>query len=151
MPQVPPRSQANSSASQGTCSVCLVNYQVIVATGMMRKHGHTRDRPPCPGSHQPPVRPVGSQLSISSASSQPSPVGTLDDGGCRLSQSAPSFRMPTPSGPILARIPKGARTQAAAEFEKRLSSVVRSPNDVNCWGHLLGFAGAFIQPSREGG
>src|SRR5207247_1294872 len=134
----------------GTCPVCRASVQIVSSTGMLWKHGHTRTDPPCPGSYHPPLgfTAINSTPSSSSSSSSASHGCQNNDGA--QSQSSLILNIAVPQGPILARIPKGARSQAAAELDKRLIAVARTPNDVNCWIHLLGFAGAFIQPSRGG-
>jgi hypothetical protein len=60
------------------------------------------------------------------------------------------FSLARPLGPVISRIPKGARPRASAELEKRLRAVISSPEDLNAWSGLLHLASSLVQPPRGG-
>jgi len=63
-----------------------------------------------------------------------------------------SLSLPLPKGKILKRIPRGARDAAAAELQRQLIAVEKSPADRSNWTELFSFAsGCLRQPSDRGG
>ena len=60
------------------------------------------------------------------------------------------FSLHPPLGPVLPRIPKGARLRAASELEARLNRVLSSTGDLGAWSNLLDYGGLLTQPGRGG-
>ena len=136
----------SSASTRGICSVCVALYKLFGAPLVLRRHGHGNGKPACPGTGQPP-RPGGHHVgSTTQLAEQPGDplVDSASNSGSR------DFSLLVPSGPVLPRIPKGARLRAATELGRRLSAVVSSPDDLGAWSSLLGFGSLLTQPARGG-
>ena len=130
------------------CPVCH-RFFVVSASGHLRAHGPRSNR--CPGSHSVVGGASHSQPSVVSQSSS-SPRGSARDG----SPSPPSSPSPVPflplqpGVPIVRRLPKASRRQAASSFRSLLEEVVRD-NSLPSWERLLSFAPrCLFSPSRGG-
>src|SRR6267154_2201727 len=143
-------SQSRSTVSSGICFVCLSSFQLFGAPPQVRKHGHTKTKGPSLGSYRPPLSGASQPISLGGQGAVPDGF----QGTCYQGSSQPDsdtcqgglFNLPGIGGPVIPRIPKGARGVAAQELVKRLEDMTRSPNDVSGWRHLFDFAASFRQP-----
>src|SRR5688572_18481955 len=126
--------QSSQASSLVVCSVCGESHKLIKSTGCLIKHGHDRKgHPACPGSYLPPCDPpTFSQDLDQPTSSAPMPAGS--QAGTPV-----PFSLHPPLGPVLPRIPKGARLRAASELEARLNRVLSSTGDLGAWSNLLDY------------
>src|ERR1700759_4610612 len=111
----------------GVCQVCGATYKLVSSTGLLFKHGHGHNRPPCAGSGCLPVPSPSPDLDVSAdLFGTPDPV-TLPVAGDPSLQ--PPFALSPPPRPTIRRIPRGARINAAQALESSLRALLSSPDD----------------------
>src|SRR2546425_332041 len=142
-------SQVGDSEGSGPCAVCGFVQKLIISDSTLRKHGHSKSNPPCPGSRQLPRSSTTDNLTDQSLDPLLITSGCVTPG---LPIVAPSLNIMRnfvsckPSRTILRRISKDARPRAAAELESRLRSVLAKPEDTPRWDSLFEFASSLSQP-----
>ena len=141
----------------GFCAQCQKSC-ALLRSGLVHQHG-PRGKPcsgsgreAAPGSRRPaPLRANLRDTSPSSSqdnSSQDFFMTARNDGSTDTGR---PISHPRRNIPILKRIPRGARTEAATALQQLLSDVVKDANNIVTWERLLGFAPACLaQPGRGG-
>jgi len=144
-----PHKQKSTSSQRGTCSVCLVAFQLNIKDGNLRLHNHIGKR--CMGSHKPPLiqRDAGQSLHSFSGSipdlsnslttvsqSQLSVSGLNPDlsttlpfansTGSESSTQAPFFDHPNLKAGTIRHIPKCARASCAVYLMSLLNKIQKN-------------------------
>jgi len=137
----------------GTCTSCRKSC-ALLRSGNTHQHGPRHK--PCSGSGKAPAAGSRRPAPLRSVQRDASPSSSLDISSqvpLTLSASDDSAPIDHPrrAAPILKRIPRGARPEAANVLQRLLGSVVGHASDIANWTRLLGFASAcLVQPGRGG-
>jgi Reverse transcriptase (RNA-dependent DNA polymerase) len=154
--------------SIGTCTVCRRGgFRVVNGSGLLWKHGPRGNL--CMGSHTRPAlgsvsaapmlsvhrasidgHPLTANLQPIVSTHLPDPSLSFSTTSWTTSGEPVSIKHMEYGGPILKRIPKGARSAVAEVLERLIRDTLHDPSSTEPWLKLLGFSSCLARPKRGG-
>ena len=120
----------------------------MCSSGLLRKHRGGLGTASCKGSG---TVPVGGEGAASEGGEEGEEKVVEDSGGVGVDPSDRQLGTDLYyAGPILKRIPKGARLYGAHVLARTLRRVAERPEEVEPWLRLFSFPGALAKPVRGG-
>ena len=140
----------------GDCAHCRKSC-ALLRSGLIHQHGPRKNpcsgsgREAAPGSRRPASLRTNLRESLLPSSSQDNSAQDLFPTSNDTSDAGKPIGHPSRHVPILKRIPRGARTEAANTLQQLLNNVVDDVSNNRSWTRLFGFAPTCLaQPGRGG-